>query len=210
VEEKKVFYRPSFASLANRGKVLVHLVALQGWPFVTQEAVATDAAPAELEEALGIPGGTLRPILKELKDHHFIRSVGRRYSVRQSGLDPVQSEIETAANRGSITGTKTRRRKRAAQASERETVTQVETKKRSSRRNTPGVSRREKIDAWIEQGFFEEPRSLSDVKKRFHEEADIVKLSSLPSYLLDAVKRYQLKRTKMKHNGKEVWVYQTS
>lgn len=58
-------------------------------------------------------------------------------------------------------------------------------------------------------GFFDEGRTLSDVQTRFHEEAIIIPQTSIPSYLLKAVRDNRLSRRKEKLEGKERWVYRT-
>ncbi len=57
VEERAIVPMPPFARLSGKAKVLVRLVALQGWRFVTDELVASKTSPAELQNALNIPGG---------------------------------------------------------------------------------------------------------------------------------------------------------
>lgn len=90
---KEIVFLPPAASLPNKAKVLLYLVALQGWPFVTQDTVPTEATPAKLENVLNVPGGTVRRILKELKDSHFISPKGRSYSVRSGALPHIKTEI---------------------------------------------------------------------------------------------------------------------
>jgi hypothetical protein len=68
VDEKQVVLTPAGVALEVRKKLLVYLVALQGWPFVIQETVPTDASPGEIATHLGLPGGTVRPILMQLAD----------------------------------------------------------------------------------------------------------------------------------------------
>ena len=92
-DTKEIILLPSASTLKNKAKILVYLVALQGWPFVVKDPVSTDATPAGLEHALHIPGGTLRPILKELKDSHMILARGRSYSIHPSAFAHIRDEI---------------------------------------------------------------------------------------------------------------------
>ena len=94
VDDKSIILMPQAAHLPNRCKVLVYLTAIQGWPFVSHEAVPTDSTPAQIEEALNIPGGTLRPLLKDLKESHLIAVHGRTYSIKTAALSTIRGEIQ--------------------------------------------------------------------------------------------------------------------
>jgi hypothetical protein len=78
-------------------------------------------------------------------------------------------------------------------------------KKKTRRSAGGGVA--ERFQSWIDDGYFDKPKSLADVQARFHKEAIIVPQTSLPSYLLKAVRSGQLERDKAEVNGKTVWVY---
>lgn len=78
---KSIVLLPPAMALSNRQRMIVYLVALRGWPFVlSDDTPPTGATPAELEQSLQMPGGTLRPILKELKDARLIENNEGRYS----------------------------------------------------------------------------------------------------------------------------------
>lgn len=94
-EAKEIVLLPAANSLKNRAKVLVYLVALQGWPFVTKDPVPTDATPGSIEHALHIPGGTLRPILKGLKDSHMVLAKGRSYRIHPAALTQIKDVIRS-------------------------------------------------------------------------------------------------------------------
>lgn len=94
-ETKEIILLPAANSLKNNAKILIYLVALQGWPFVTKEPVPTDATPATIEHALHIPGNTIRPILKGLKDSHMILVKGRSYSIHPAALAHIRDEISS-------------------------------------------------------------------------------------------------------------------
>lgn len=98
-EAKEVVLLPTANSLKNNVKVLLYLVALQGWPFVTKDPVPTDATPAGIEHALHIPGGTLRPILKSLKDSHMILVKGRAYSIHAAALPHIKDAVLSKISR---------------------------------------------------------------------------------------------------------------
>jgi hypothetical protein len=92
-DTKEIVLLPAANSLKNNAKVLLYLVALQGWPFVTKDPVPTDATPATIEHALHIPGGTLRPTLKGLKESHMIVAKGRAYSIHPAALAHIKEAI---------------------------------------------------------------------------------------------------------------------
>jgi hypothetical protein len=94
-DAKEIVLLPATHSLKNKAKILIYLVALQGWPFVTKDPVPTDATPASLEHALHIQGGTLRHALKELKDSHMILVKGRSYSIHPVALTHIKDAIQS-------------------------------------------------------------------------------------------------------------------
>jgi hypothetical protein len=95
-DHKAVFLTPEGHELSGKSKVLVYLVALQGWPFVLDDVVPMDAKPGEIEKHTGIPGGSLRPHLKELKDRRIIIEKGGRYSVLSAALQSIKKELGSA------------------------------------------------------------------------------------------------------------------
>jgi hypothetical protein len=61
----------------------------------------------------------------------------------------------------------------------------------------------------VASGFFDEPKTLSAVQQRFHEAAIIIPQTSIPTYLLAAVRDDRLSRKKEDVNGRQRWVYRT-
>lgn len=94
VESKEIILLPSASSLKNKAKVLVYLVALHGWLYVSKDPVPTDATPANIGRALHISGGTLRPVLKVLKDSNMILAKGRSYSIHPAALTHIRAEVQ--------------------------------------------------------------------------------------------------------------------
>jgi hypothetical protein len=105
-EERAVVLTQDGLRLGNRAKALVYLTALLGWPFITSEPTPTEAKPAEIEKATGIPGGSLRPILKELLEAHLLIVRDGRYSVRSTSFAAIAAEL---ANPGATAPRKRRR-----------------------------------------------------------------------------------------------------
>ncbi len=203
VEEKEITFLPAAAVLSGRQKVLVYLVALQGWPIVAKgEDIPTAAKPADIGERVGIHGGTLRPLLKDLKDRHLIAWKGGAYSVRAASLTDIKAETDVAA-----LVKKSARAKRAAKQPAKAGTSDPKPKRKSTSDKSGNLN--EKFNNWIDEGFFRKPRTLAEVQDRFHEQGDIIPQSSIPGYLLTAVraKPPRLTRTRADVNGKKVWVY---
>lgn len=195
---------PEFAILNNKAKILVYLVALQGWPFVTDDAIATSAKPAVLEDELGIPGGTLRPVLKGLKDGHLVAVKKGAYSVRASHLESVNAEIVGASSQG-MGRRKTTSRKKAGKRKAK--------KVSAPNSNKGGVKHAglgDMFEGLVAEGFFDDGKTAKDVQERFHEETVMIATSVLPPYFIRAVSKDKtLVRKKEDVGGRMIWVYRT-
>ena len=200
-DHKTIILTPKAHDLPSKAKVLIYLVALQGWPFVVDEPVPTDSKPGEIEQYTGIMGGTLRPILKELKDRSVIIERGGRYFVRDVGLGAIKAELDGRSS--AEHQIKSWRRARVTPAKER--GSEKETMRRTRRSAEAGIQ--EQFDALFEEGFFDKPKTLADVQRQFHKHAIIVPQSSIPPYLLKAIRSGRLERDKDDVNGRRVWVY---
>jgi len=163
IDELEIAFTPDFAGLGSKAKILVYLVSLKGWPFVTDDDVPTGAKPADISEMLGIAGGTVRRILVELKDSHLVSVKNSRYSVRPSHLDSVKKAI-TGAGQANKPGN--RHKKSAEKKSAKKA--KPKTSKKTSNKKNKGLG--ETIDKWIAQGFLTtgvpRPRFETDFTRR--------------------------------------------
>lgn len=197
IDTLEVGFTPNGAKLVGENKVLVYLVALLGWQYVVDNPPTVSTKPADLEKALGIPGGTLRPLLKSLKDSHMIAPGNDGYTVREGNLEAIAAAISGER--------KLSRRKPVATP-----------RVAKSKENGSGTKRAAggpialKLDAWLKESFFKTPRTLSAVHKRLHEHGVIAPQTSISGPLLRAVQQGHLKRQKIAEDGKEVWAYSLS
>jgi hypothetical protein len=191
----EIGFTPEGAGLSGEKKVLVYLVALLGWRYVTDKPPITATKPADLEKVLGIPGGTLRPVLKNLKDAHLIAYGGDGYAVREGNLEAIAAAIsgERTLSRRKATATPKAAKPKAAAGS-------------ASMRNSAGpVSL--KLEAWLKESFFKTPRTLRAVHERLHEQGVIAPQTSVSGPLLRAVQQGRLTRQKISEGTKQVWAY---
>jgi hypothetical protein len=202
VEEKEIAFLPAAARLSGKQKVLVYLVALQGWPIVCKgEEIPIAAKPAQIGERLGIQGGTLRPLLKELKDRHLIAWKGGAYSVRAASLSDIKVEVD-----GGAPVRKAPKPKPGGKAPETGQRIEMKVKRKTAGKSGDLTA---KFNSWIDEGFFRKPRTLGEVRDRFHEQGDIIPSTAIPKYLLAAIraKPPRLTRTRSDVKGKKIWVY---
>lgn len=216
IEEREIVFTPEAVTLSNKAKILIFLVAQQGWPFVVDDAIDVEITPSYMEGLLGIQGGTLRPLLKDLKDRNLVISKSGKYSVRPSSMDAIKTELDEQriAPR--------RVKKRVGKTSP------IETNKRDNgssnitpspdqtSERTPRIARHggrspgKAFDELVNGGFFDDGKTLADLQKRFHERAIIINQSSLPRYLLKAIRDERLSRVRETIGAKQIWVYKTA
>jgi hypothetical protein len=161
---------------------------------VLDEPPSVSTKPADLEKVLGIPGGSLRPFLKNLKDNHMIASSSDGYSVREGNLEAVAATIsgeKKSSRRKAMGGPKATRAKATVPGTKRASSSPISLK----------------LEAWLSDSFFDTPRTLDAVHKRLHEHGVIAPQTSISGPLLKAVQQGRLTRQKVSEDGREVWAY---
>ena len=187
-------------------------MALQGWPYVTDHVIPTAAKPSVIEGELGIPGGSLRPLLKDLKDRHLLSYKDGSYSVRASSFDAISREIRGSHREVREPSAPTLKRSDADLERTSSEVGPPGIAAKRKRRSDSGHSREigQRFRQWVDEGFFDDGRTLGEVQARFHDQAIIIPQTSIPKYLLAAVRDQRLTRSKEDINGKERWVYRSN
>ena len=210
-DEKEIAFTPAGTTLPNKAKILVYLVGLQGWQFVVDEAITDSAKPSELEDVLGIAGGSLRPTLKDLKDRHLLMCKSGRYSVRAANLSAINAEVQSPQGSAAVPLKRARRKKSGTRSETSSEQANPNAPTKGGRKSTTSKARDVGIqfEEWIEQGYFDKPQTAADVLRRFHEEGTIIPRSSVPQYLLKSVRDHRLTRQKVDVDGKLVYVYRT-
>lgn len=201
---KQISFTAKAKNLPHKHKIILYLVALHGWPFVTDESLPTTVKPADLEMVLGIRGGTLRPILKSLKDAHYLIAKERRYGIQAASLDDIKAMLggETASTR--VVPSKSGRRKVTAKKNETNSASKDGGKRKS---HTKGVDLGAMFRGWITDGYFKQRRSMKDVKQKFRQKGVMVENTTLPTYFLAALRDDLLEREQAEVDGRKVWVY---
>ena len=73
------------------------------------------------------------------------------------------------------------------------------------------LSERKGTEAWIatlkDEGFFNEERTISQIRDALHAKGRIVKITDLPFYLLKLVRNNELKRERKIVGKIKMWVY---
>jgi hypothetical protein len=199
--KETVVLLPATRGLTNDRKILVYLAALQGWRFLVKENPPHEnASPAEITRATGVPGGSVRPLLRGLEDRKILLATKGRYEVPAHNLGRVRDIItgKDALSAVRITPSKHKKMKVDAKS--------PATGKRSSS-NKPSAS--EAFEKLLNANWFKGGKTLADLKEKLKEMAIIVPTSQLPQYLLKACRgeRPTLERKQDTIDGKKLWVY---
>lgn len=207
----EIVLTPQGVNLNNDAKVLVVLVALMGWKYVVEDVPKIDTKPAALEALTGIPGGTLRPVLKKLKDSHLLGVSEGSYSVRIANLDAVaravKGEKPVGPQKPRARKTKNSTQKTLSESSSLEAENNAGGAFGNKARRKTGVPIRASLARLLDAGFFADWRTLGQVVARLHEMAIIAKPTSLSGPMAELVRDGKLERKKIMEGAKEVWSY---
>jgi hypothetical protein len=206
----EVVLTPSGLALGNDAKVLVILVGIAGWQYVVDEIPTVDTKPAALEQMTGITGGTLRPVLKKLKDAHLVIATDKGYDVRVANLDAIGRVVTGEKAIAKHTSRKARRT--SAEGDDRTTAvpgSPLESGATKGRRKS-GVPIVSSLKRLVDSDFFAEDRTLGQVVSRLHEMAIIAKTTSLSGPIANLVRDGKLTRKRVIEGGKDVWCYKST
>ncbi len=94
-DTRRVILTAAGRRLPARVRILLVLSGRHAWRFVAPGEERTTAMTVkEIQEQTGLPGNTLRPALKALKDAHVIEAVGTgEYTLPAYGLQQAKDEI---------------------------------------------------------------------------------------------------------------------
>ena len=202
VDPPAVVFTPEGNALDNMAKVIVYSAAIFGWKHVLKDPPVVGTKPADLEDALGIPGGTLRPVLKKLKDNHLIAVADGHYSIRASNLSAAAGVV-SGEKRVAASQPKSKNKK----AGDSSVAADTSAKNSAKPRKRAGLPIKDSLEALLSEGFFGEFRTLKQIVERFHEVAVIAKATSLSGPVADLVRDKIFERKKVDENGKQVWAY---
>ena len=171
---------------SNKTRVLLYLCGKKAWEFLNSRGVNTSIE--ELQKNLGIPGNTIRPILKELKDSYQVESEKGKYKILPKGIFELEKIIEHKSEGEKTNATKTKKADK------------------SSRQ----VSKSEYINMLYNDGYFKEPKKMTDIMNKLKKLGVNIKLTSLPPYLLPLVRKRRLDREQITEGKRKIWVYKSS
>jgi hypothetical protein len=198
----KITWTPQAKALGNDAKVLVFLVGVLGWQYVSDEEQDVATKPSDLEGELGIAGGTLRPVLKKLKDAHLLSVMNGHYRVQLANLDSIEAAVAGETPRGAWKGGARKSTRTKQDEASPDPVGGAKKKNRGTSGQLKNF-----LTKWVADGFFNEPKTLADLLERYHEHGVITKQTSLSGLMLEAVRDDLLSRAKVGAGGKQVWAY---
>ena len=229
---KAVVLLPSATALSNRQRVIAYLIALRGWPFVLpDDPPPTSCAPAELEAALQIAGGTLRPILKELKDNRLLQVSEGRYSANPVTFPFLKEQFEVGRPGARSTGSQRKRPAKARTQASSEVAPEAPSstessaqsqdssppeadpvaKKRRVRRDATasGAGPKARLRELIAEGWFSTPRPTRDIVAELAVRGATYRGQDLTRQLQDLVRARELRREKRKPAdvSRTMWCY---
>ena len=198
----EIIFTPESVKLNNEAKILLYLVSVAGWEYVVDEKPNIETNPQALQEVLGIPGGSLRPVLKKLKESHLVGVSNSNYSIRPANLEAIGKIID--GEKKVAKQTKSPSKKAKASSSKSDVGAKADSPKAKRKSRTPI---RPSLDELLRDGFFQEYKTLGQIVERLHEQAIIAKPTSLSGPMAGLVREQKLERKKIEKFGQHVWAY---
>lgn len=195
-ENTEVHLLPETRRLPNSLRVLLYLCGKKAWSLLQDEEILTPIV--ELSNNLGIKGNTLRPTLKELRDDRLVESKSGQYYILPMGISCLQQYFEEEAKKAPVEKGEKRRTSRKKRS---------KAERKQKKTSTIGVG--EQLRLMIEEGFFDIPKGLSEIRAELEKRAFNIPLTSLPYYVRDLVKKGVLGREKEKRGKRRVWIYKS-
>ena len=202
VDPHAIVFTPKANALGNVEKVIVYFTAILGWKYVVDVPPPVSTKPADLEDAIGIAGGTLRPALKKLKDNNILSIADGHYSIRAPNLAAAGSIV-----RGEKNFPASQPKSKGKGSSNPNVATDAAARGGAKSKRKSGVPIKESLQVLLDEGFFGEFRGLGQIVDRLHELAINAKVTSLSGPVADMVRNKKLERKRVDENGKKVWAY---
>lgn len=89
-EDQEVVLLPATEKLLIKQKVLLYLAGVYAWDLLLSHEKNTPLKNSDIEQALGVEGNTLRPILKTFRDSQLIEQVGDGVVITYKGVESLQ------------------------------------------------------------------------------------------------------------------------
>lgn len=197
-ESGRIVPKPAFSSLSNRRRVLAVLLAVKASELMS----VTDShavRAGDIPKLAGVPEGSAHPILKDLRDSHRVSQTtdGLYYFSDHNVLDAL-AEFEM-------------RDSDSIPASDAEfDRPRQDTRSQNSKGSKPATSTqlgpKRMLDTLLEDGWFDNPRTLSDVAARMKDRwARDVKVTSISPYFSAMTRSGELERQKNEKGVYEYW-----
>lgn len=183
---------PNAQKLSNERKILLYLVALRGWPFISPtKTPSEEASPQEISQKTHVLGGSVRPILKSLTDQQILKKEDGKYQLLSHNLGLVQEGL-TSSERSKVISNKRIIKKSSA-------------KGKAKKKLKPTLA--EGFSSLLASGWFKPGKNLSELKDKLDEMTIFPTQGELPYHLLRAYRAEELDRKKEKVGEKILWVY---
>ncbi len=200
-KNQKVVLLPNARTLSNDRKILLYLVALKGWKFlIEKDTPPEDASPLEITHSTGIPGGSVRPILRGLEDRKIIVTHKGRYEIPSHNLSTIQTLLSKQDPIGPVVT------KHSKADSKSKSTKEAKAKRGSNNSNKPTLG--EGFASLMEKKWFKGGKTINQLKEKLDEMTIFPPIEQLPWHLLNAYRKGNLTRSKQTTDGKKVWVYE--